>query len=147
MSAFGGGLVVADTSAFNRSDHQSVCEDWDEALAAGRILICPPVELELLFIARNAATVEAVWAELSGLRRVPLTDTCARSAVGAMRDLAARGSDGHHRVRPVDALIAACAQEAGAAVLHYDHHYDRLAEVMAFESRWLLPPGSAERPS
>lgn len=40
-----------------------------------------------------------------------------------------------------DILIAA-AQEAGVGVLHYDHHFDRLAEVMHFSSVWLAPVGS-----
>jgi predicted nucleic acid-binding protein len=42
----------------------------------------------------------------------------------------------------VDYLIAAAAQETGAAVLHYDRDYDTLAEIMGFESVWLAPPGS-----
>jgi hypothetical protein len=27
-------------------------------------------------------------------------------------------------------------------VLHYDNHYDTLAEIMTFESVWLAAPGS-----
>lgn len=144
MTTFGGGLLVADTSAFNRSDHPRVRDPWDEALAAGRILICPPVELELLFVARDSRAVEGVAGGLARLRRVPLTDTCARAAAGAMRELARRGSAGAHRVRPIDCLIAACAQEAGAGVLHYHRDFDRLADVMGFESRWILPPGTVD---
>jgi predicted nucleic acid-binding protein len=41
-----------------------------------------------------------------------------------------------------DLLIAATAQDSGLGVLHYDHHYDRLAEVLTFETRWLAPPGT-----
>jgi predicted nucleic acid-binding protein len=41
-----------------------------------------------------------------------------------------------------DYLIAAAAQETGAAVIHYDHDYDTLAEVMEFESVWLAPAGT-----
>jgi predicted nucleic acid-binding protein len=48
----------------------------------------------------------------------------------------------YHRVRLPDALIAAAAQDVGIGVLHYDHHYDRLAEVLHFESRWIAPPGT-----
>jgi predicted nucleic acid-binding protein len=39
-------------------------------------------------------------------------------------------------------LIATAAQEAGVGVLHYDHHFDRLAEVLHFTSVWLAPAGS-----
>lgn len=39
-------------------------------------------------------------------------------------------------------LIAAAAQSGAVGVLHYDHHFDRFAEVLAFESRWIAPAGS-----
>lgn len=135
---------MADTSAFNRRGHDDIREEWADALHSRMILICPPVELELMRNARDRASLERLASSLAGLRRVPLTDTCARAAAAAVRRLAASGPDGYHRVPAIDCLVAACAQEAGADVLHYDHDYDRLAEVMAFESRWILPPGSVD---
>jgi predicted nucleic acid-binding protein len=58
----------------------------------------------------------------------------ANTAMSALSELAAR-SDGYHRVSITDALIAAAAAEhGGLAVLHKDGHFDRLAEVLAFES-------------
>ena len=44
--------------------------------------------------------------------------------------------------RVPDALIAAAAAERGFAVLHYDHHFDKLATVLGFTSQWIAPPGS-----
>ena len=63
------------------------------------------------------------------------------SALEALRELAAVG---HHRLAPADVLIAACAHEAGAGVLHYDRDYDLIAEhtVLSFESVWLVPAGT-----
>lgn len=53
----------------------------------------------------------------------------------------AQHRDGYHRVPLTDALIAASAAEhGGLAVLHRDAHYDRLAEVLAFESVALPGP-------
>lgn len=75
------------------------------------------------------------------LRGAPLTTAVARAAEDAMRALARR-SAGAQRIPVVDYLIAASAQESGAAVIHYDHDYDTLAEIMSFESAWLAPPGS-----
>jgi predicted nucleic acid-binding protein len=51
---------------------------------------------------------------------------------------------GHHRLPPIDVMIAACAHEAEAGVLHYDRDYDILASrtSLEFESEWLVPPGS-----
>ena len=61
-----------------------------------------------------------------------------------MRTLAHR-SAGAQRIPIVDYLIAAAAQEMGAAVIHYDRDYDTLSEVMTFKSAWLAPPGSADQ--
>ncbi|MGO9319464.1 MAG: PIN domain-containing protein [Solirubrobacteraceae bacterium] len=83
----------------------------------------------------------AVLARLTAVRTAPLTATTARAAQDAMRTLAHR-SAGAQRIPVVDYLIAAAAQETGAAVLHYDRDYDTLAEIMGFESVWLAPPGS-----
>ena len=69
-----------------------------------------------------------------------MTVSVQRAAIGALRALA-DVAPRHHRVPLADALIAAAAQEAGVGVLHYDHHYDRLAEVLSFASRWAAPPG------
>jgi predicted nucleic acid-binding protein len=76
---------------------------------------------------------------LTALRTAPLTGTTARATQDAMRTLADR-SAGAQRIPVVDYLIAAAAQEIGAAVLHYDRDYDTLAEIMEFESIWLAPP-------
>jgi predicted nucleic acid-binding protein len=110
-------------------------------MRAGAIAACSIVRLELLYSARDAAEFTVVEDEVGALRDVPVTVSVQRAAIGAMRALADRGPL-QHRVSPADALIAAAAQEAGIGVLHYDHHYDRLAKVLAFESRWAAEPGS-----
>jgi len=54
--------------------------------------------------------------------------------MGAVGELPVR-SDGYHRVPLTDALIAAAAAEhGGLAVMHDDLHFDRLSEVLAFDS-------------
>jgi predicted nucleic acid-binding protein len=55
---------------------------------------------------------------------------------------AAQGAAGAHRVRIPDALIAAAAADCGFSVLHYDHHFDRLATVLSFDSQWIAPSGT-----
>ena len=52
-------------------------------------------------------------------------------ALGPQRELVAMA---RHRVPIPDLLIAACAQQHGADVIHVDRHYERLAEVLAFTS-------------
>lgn len=75
------------------------------------------------------------------LPRVEITAEVEQLALEAQQDLV---SVGHHRLRPTGILIAACAHEAGAGVLHYDKDYDVLREHtrLRFRSEWLAPAGS-----
>jgi predicted nucleic acid-binding protein len=101
-----------------------------------------PSELDPVLVA--GVDADPVDAETFGhaLRNVRITEATCRAAIAAMAELTVRGSDGYHRVKPPDPLIAASAQEASIGALHYDHDFDRLAEVLAFERRWLAPPGT-----
>jgi predicted nucleic acid-binding protein len=133
--------LVIDTSAWSRAHHPQVRERWRQAQFSDRLRISPAVRLEILLSARDGRTFDELGEELATLRTAPLTATVIRAAQDAMRTLAHR-SAGAHQIPVVDYLIAAAAQETGAAVLHYDRDYDTLAEVMEFESLWLAPPGS-----
>lgn len=132
--------LLADRSAWARVS--AYPDAWLDALNRDRIVICSIVALELLYSARTHADVEHLDAELSRLRDVPISRGTLTAARRAVIDLAGRGSDGHHRVPPQDVIIAACAAEHGCAVLHYDAHYDRLADVLGFEAVWAAPRDS-----
>lgn len=140
-AAFGGGVYIADTSVWQRASHSALRDAWESAMQHGTIATCSIVALELFYSARDAIDLADLQALLSELRSIPVTASVQRAALGALRALADQGPL-HHRVPPADVLIAAAAQEAGIGVLHYDHHYDRLAEVLAFESHWAANPGS-----
>jgi predicted nucleic acid-binding protein len=100
------------------------------------------VKLELLYSTRDVAEFAQLERRLDDMREAPLARSAARTAVAAMRELAAVGPL-HHRVPITDALIAAAAAERGIGVLHYDEHFDRLASVLGFESRWIVERGRA----
>lgn len=138
------GPWVADTSAWARAADAAVAARWKQAARAGELIGCPVVTLELLFDAPDRETVEAVATATAGLRQAPITRTVTEAAIGAVRELAARGSAGAHRVRVPDALIAAAAAQRGFGVLHYDRHYDQLSEVLGFDSQWVAPAGSID---
>jgi predicted nucleic acid-binding protein len=141
---FRGAVLIADTSAWARASHPLVREQWATALRGRQIATCSVVTLELLYSARNAPELAALETEQALLRDVPVAVSAQRAAIGALRQLAAEGA-GRHRVPIADALIAAAAQAAGVAVLHYDHHYDRLAQVLNFSSVWIATAGTLER--
>lgn len=139
-----GDIFLADTSVWVRSNHPSVAPPLVSATKRGELATCAMVELEWMFSARNIVELTEIEEELSVLREVAITRSVMSAAKTAMRDLASRGSAGYHRVKPPDAIVAAAAAEHGIGVLHYDRDYDRLAEVLNFESRWIVPAGSIE---
>ena len=116
-------------------------EEWEAAVKTDQIVTCSIVTMELLFAARDADGVAQTEKVQATLRQAPVTASVQRAAIGAVRELA-QGGAGAHRIPPPDILIAAAAQEAGIGVLHYDRHYDRLADVLHFDSLWIAPPGS-----
>ncbi len=141
---FGGKVLIADTSARARVSHPLVRDLWATALRGRQIATCSIVTLELLYSARDEREFTTIEAEQALLRDVSVAASAQRAAIGALRDLASDGP-GQHRVPLADALIAAAAQEAGVDVLHYDHHYERLAQVLHFTSVWIAPPGALEK--
>jgi predicted nucleic acid-binding protein len=137
-----GRSYIADTSAWVRARNPAVTQGWTAALRHEQIATCPIVKLELLRTARDASDYERIDQELSALRDVPITRSVTNAAFRAFRELAQVHPLYHRSIRLPDLLIAAAAQDVSLGVLHYDAHFDRLAEVLDFESRWIAPAGS-----
>jgi predicted nucleic acid-binding protein len=138
---FGGRRYLIDKSAAARSGDPRVSAEWTAATRARQLVVCSVFLIAALYSARDAAHFEAIEEDLGVLPQVRIHSSTWRAALGAVRDLAAEGP-GRHRVSFADTLIAAAAQENTLGVIHYDEHYDRLAAVLNFESRWLAPRGS-----
>jgi predicted nucleic acid-binding protein len=81
---------------------------------------------------RSAGDYELLEDDLQQFRDLPIDAETLAVALGAQRELGARGQ---HRLPISDLLIASCAQQRGADVLHVDRHYDTLAQVLAFRPR------------
>lgn len=135
---FDGRPYVADTTAWEHRNHPQVSDEWRAALLAGQLYITPVVKLELLYSTRSPEDFSWWEERLDQLPEAPLDRATAGWAVGAMRDLA-RSGPLHHRVPVQDVMIAAAAAQRGVGVLHRDRRFDRLAGVLGFESRWLVP--------
>lgn len=137
--------LLIDNSAWVRLSHPAVPDERAaevaDAIEAGRIATCLPFLLEAGYSARSARDQEAVLAELAVLPHLQIDEQVEHLAVDAQRQLARMG---HHRMPPVDLLVAAIADRHGVGVLHYDHDYDLLAEKtdLRFQSVWLAPAGS-----
>lgn len=140
-SSWGGLPLVVDTSAWARAHHPQVRETWKEALLGRRLRISPVVRFEILLSARSGQGFDTLAEQLTAIQAAPLDSSVLRAAEAAMRALS-HLSAGAQRLPVVDYLVAAAAQELGAAVIHYDRDYDTLAGLMEFESVWLAPPGT-----
>lgn len=115
-------LLIADKSALERATPQ--------ALELGEICVCAVVRLEMLYSARSAADYTRIEESLSAFRDLRVDLETMKIALTAHREL---GQRGRHRLPIPDLLIAACAQQHQADVLHIDRHYEVLAEVLSFQ--------------
>jgi predicted nucleic acid-binding protein len=137
--------LLLDNSAWARLADPGLAADRlteiADAIEAGRIATCLPFLLEAGYSARSARDHDALLAELLALPHFAIDSDVERSALDAQRQLARAG---HHRLPPVDVLVAALAARCELGVLHYDHDYDVLAERtdLAFASVWLAPAGT-----
>jgi predicted nucleic acid-binding protein len=138
-------VLLLDNSAWARllqgivpKDRARMIGDW---MAQREVAVCLPLVLETGYSAQSAARYRSLMDRFDELPRIEIDRKVERMALRAQRELA---EVGHHRLAPMDVMIAACAHSAEAGVLHYDGDYDILAErtSLTFESVWLAPPGT-----
>lgn len=114
---------------------------WFNAqVAAGQVLVCDLVILELVRLTPNETRAREVAEMLAAFESVSMPSMLWSRARELQTSLAANGD--HRRVPPVDLLIGCAAEAAGVQIVHYDRDYERIARVSALEQRWLLPDGT-----
>lgn len=136
---------LADTSAWVWSRKAALPElrhAFDVALVDGELATCDMVRLELLHSARNADEFAEIREELAAVDDCPIGKEQWERALWVYEQLSARGGAHQRSVKHPDLLIAAAAEAADVAVLHYDEDYDRIAEITGQSTRWLAPRGS-----
>jgi predicted nucleic acid-binding protein len=79
--------------------------------------------------------------ELLALPQITIDDRVEARAIDAQRQLARVG---HHRLPPIDVILASIADIHQLGILHYDGDYDLLNEKtdLTFDSVWLATRGS-----
>ena len=103
---------------------------------------CDIVKLELLHGARNAREFTDTRARLDVAPQCPIGPAEFRRALDVYEVFAHQGGLHHRRVKYADLLIAAAAESAGVALLHYDQDFDAIAEITGQPTRWIAPKGS-----
>jgi predicted nucleic acid-binding protein len=136
--------LLLDNSAWARLGDASLpdrrTEEIAVALERGQVATCLPFLLEAGYSARNAGDHGGLIDELLALPLLYIDEGIERRAIDAQRQLA---QVGHHRLPPVDLILAAIADRHGLGVLHYDGDFDLLRSKtdLDFESVWLVPRG------
>lgn len=104
------------------------------------MLVCDLVVLELTRLAPNERRAREVAERLGAFESLPMPAglwACARET-----QLALAPEGDHRRVPPADLLLAAAAEQAGVALVHYDRDYERIAAVCGLRHEWLAPDGT-----
>ena len=111
------------------------------AIETGQVVVCLPFLLEAGYSARAAEDHRDLMDELLALPWAAIDETVERRTVEAQRQLARTR---HHRLPPVDILLAALADRHQLGILHYDRDYDLIAARtdLRLTSEWLARPGS-----
>lgn len=132
---------LADKSALTRREARpEVRAVLGPLLVAGEVASCAIIDLELLYSARDRTTYRATAEALRGMPRVAVGDACVERALEVQGMLAERSQ---HRAVPLpDLLVAACAEDAGLAVLHYDADFERIAKLTGQPVQWIVPRDS-----
>ncbi len=137
-------MELADTSAWHWSERApaDVRRTFVDQRTDGEIAVSGMVGLELLHSARNVDDFRSIREELRRYPYCPVGEEEWSRALDVYDMLAAQGGAHQRSVKHPDLLIAAAAESAGVAVLHYDEDFDRIAAVTAQPTRWLAPRGS-----
>jgi predicted nucleic acid-binding protein len=131
---------LVDKSALERMPVARVRERLAPILEAGEAATCAIIDLEVLYSARNAEDHQQIRRRRAlAYHTIPMTQSTMSRALAIQAELA---WSGQHRVPIPDLLIAAVALEAGITVLHYDHHFDLIAQVTGQPVEWVVERGS-----
>ncbi|MGH2911754.1 MAG: PIN domain-containing protein [Solirubrobacteraceae bacterium] len=113
---------------------------FNEQVAAGRVLICDLVALELIRLTPNENRAQELTARLDVFESLSMPADLWSQARELQTRLSVNGD--HRRIPPVDLLIGAAAAKAGVPVVHYDRDYERIASISSLEHHWLVPDGA-----
>ena len=134
---------LADTSAWTasrRSRHSAAV--FGQLLAADAIATCEIVKLELLRTAQDSAEFAQMRSSLGELQHAPISNEVWQRATDVFEAFAQQGPLHHRRVPAPDLLVAAAAEFAGMPVVHYDRHFEQIAEITGQPVRAIAPLGS-----
>lgn len=118
----------------------ALAEWFNSEVRSGRVLVCHLVILELVRLTPNEERAHELATRLAAFDAVPMPQSLWSRSREVQLSMATAGD--HRRVPPPDLLIAAAAEMANVAVVHYDRDYERIAAVTGQEHVWFVSDGA-----
>lgn len=131
---------LGDTSVAARISRPEVAERLIPLARSGPVARCTPTDLEAGFSSRDPAAHLRMRQTRADWPFVPMNQDVLDRAVHVQDILASRSQQRGAKI--ADLLIAAATESAGLVVLHYDHDFDRIAEITGQPTEWILAPGA-----
>ncbi len=133
---------LVDKSVLARMRRAPVRERVAPLIEQGEVATCAIIELEVLYSAKSHEDlVQTRRRRELAYEHVELQEATFERALDIQQTLAERG---HHRVPIPDLVIAAAAERAGLAVLHYDRDFELISEATGQPVEWVVPRGSLD---
>ncbi|MEU1940948.1 PIN domain nuclease [Streptomyces sp. NPDC020125] len=133
---------LIDNSALQRWRRPKVAKVLDPLHEDGVLAVCGPVEMEVMYSARNENDAKRLHWFLAGFDYLPMTDEVWDRAKDVQRQAIAKGN--HRALSLPDLLIAAAAERHVVTVLHYDQDYDMIAAITGQPMKWVVEAGTAD---
>jgi predicted nucleic acid-binding protein len=135
-------IELWDTSALIAAVRDpEVAKDLGQALGDDEVAITEPVLLEYLNGARNLTEYDRFETRLRAARLLETTPADWKRALEVHRRLAASGAGHQRSVSLVDLIVAAVAEHARCAIVHFDDDYERIAALTRQPTRPLARSG------
>lgn len=133
---------LVDKSVLARLAKPRVREELVPLSERGLLATCSMIEMELLFSAKSPADRDRIQRHQRNFEWLSTPDEVWHRAIEVQCALVESGT--HRSVKIPDLLIAAIAERHRVGVLHYDHDFDRIAEITGQVTRWVVSAGSAD---
>ena len=136
-------IGLADTSAWTaKHRNEAVASEFDAWVLDGGISTCDVVRFELLRTAVDFEHFALMRENLEALRSASMGPRVWHRALDVFELFAMQGPLHHRRIRWPDLLVAAAAERAELPLLHYDRHFELIAEVTGQPVRAIAPLGT-----
>lgn len=132
---------LVDTSVLTRLGTPEVREVVEPLASAGMLARSGISDLEIGYSARNQPEWDRLIGALDVFTLVEIDTNHFRRARDVQRLLAARSQRGR---KIPDLLLAAAAEDANLAVLHYDTDFDLIATATGQRCEWVVAAGTID---